>query len=125
MPRLDIDWASAALTPAALRPTPRRCCHADAAAIALANALMDYGAQVLNTASATGARPSGRQGAVRRLHVDGSGRDWLRAVLEHAARPVDELAATLESLLDAVADLVALLERDGLVVVGLGGVRIA
>ena len=87
------------------------------------NALMDYGAQVL-TASATGVRPSGRQGA-----FVGS-RRWqrsrlLRAVLEHGPRPVDELAATLELSPDAVADLVALLERDGLVAVGPGGVRIA
>ena len=87
------------------------------------NALMDYGAQVL-TARATGVRPPGRQGA-----FVGS-RRWqrsrlLRAVLEHGPRPVDELAATLELSPDAVADLVALLERDGLVAFGPGGVRIA
>ncbi len=87
------------------------------------NALMDYGAQVL-TARATGVRPPGRQGA-----FVGS-RRWqrsrlLRAVLEHGPRPIDELAVTLELSPDAVADLVALLERDGLVAVGPGGVRIA
>lgn len=87
------------------------------------NALMDYGAQVL-TARATGVRPHRRQGTFA------GSRRWqrsrlLRALLEHSPRPVDDLAATLDLSPDAVADLVALLERDGLVAVGPGGVGIA
>jgi A/G-specific adenine glycosylase len=77
------------------------------------NALMDYGALVL-TARATGIAPRTRQSA-----FEGS-RRWyraalLRALLDEGAQAVPALAARLEVPEADAAELVALLERDGLV----------
>ena len=77
------------------------------------NALMDYGALVL-TARVTGIAPRTRQSA-----FEGS-RRWyrsrlLRTLLDEGALAVPALAARLEVPESEAADLVALLERDGLV----------
>jgi len=77
------------------------------------NALMDYGALVL-TARVTGIAPRTRQSA-----FEGS-RRWyrsrlLRTLLDEGALAVPALAARLEISGAAAAELVALLERDGLV----------
>ena len=77
------------------------------------NALMDYGAAVL-TARVTGIAPRTRQRA-----FEGS-RRWyrsrlLRALLDEGAQAVPALAARLEVPEADAAELVALLERDGLV----------
>jgi len=77
------------------------------------NALMDYGALVL-TARATGIAPRTRQSA-----FEGS-RRWyrsrlLRMLLDEGAQAVPALAARLEVPEADATELVALLERDGLV----------
>jgi A/G-specific adenine glycosylase len=77
------------------------------------NALMDYGALVL-TARATGIAPRTRQSA-----FEGS-RRWyrsrlLRTLLDDGAQAVPALAARLEVPETDATELVALLERDGLV----------
>jgi A/G-specific adenine glycosylase len=77
------------------------------------NALMDYGALVL-TARVTGIAPRTRQSA-----FEGS-RRWFRsrllqALLDEGAQAVPALAARLDVSEADAAELVALLERDGLV----------
>jgi A/G-specific adenine glycosylase len=77
------------------------------------NALMDYGALVL-TARVTGIAPRTRQSA-----FEGS-RRWyrsrlLRVLLDAGAQPLAVLAASLDVSEAETAELVALLERDGLV----------
>lgn len=77
------------------------------------NALMDYGAAVL-TARVTGIAPRTRQSAFA------GSRRWyrsrlLRALLDEGAQAVPALAARLEVPEADAAELVALLERDGLV----------
>jgi len=77
------------------------------------NALMDYGALVL-TSRATGIAPRTRQGA-----FEGS-RRWyrsrlLRLLLDGGPQPLRVLAGSLGMTETEAAELVALLERDGLV----------
>ena len=79
------------------------------------NALMDFGALVL-TARATGIAPRSRQGA-----FVGS-RRWyrsrlLRLLVDDGAQSLAELGAALDIPPATAADIVALLERDGLVTV--------
>jgi A/G-specific adenine glycosylase len=87
------------------------------------NALMDYGAMVL-TARAGGSRASRRQD-----QFVGS-RRWqrsrlLQAVLERGPQTIGDLAVILDLSPAEIAELVALLERDGLLVCGPRGVRVA
>jgi A/G-specific adenine glycosylase len=87
------------------------------------NALMDYGALVL-TARATGIGPRAPQGA-----FEGS-RRWyrsrlLRALLDGGPQPIDELAAVLDVRSPHAAEIVAVLEADGLVCSEGGLVRVA
>ncbi len=87
------------------------------------NALMDYGATVV-TSRASGLRPLSTQGP-----FVGS-RRWLRsrllrAVLDRGPLPLTELAAGLDLTDDDATTAVALLERDGLLVVTGGVVSVA
>ncbi len=77
------------------------------------NAVMDYGAAVL-TGRATGVR------AVRRQAPFEGSRRWYRAralrlLVDGGAADVDALAATLQLSPEKAAEIVALLEKDGLV----------
>ena len=87
------------------------------------NALMDYGALVL-TARVSGA-PAGR-----RQDVFVGSRRWqrsrlLQTVLTGGPQTIAELAVVMGLSPAAVAELIALLERDGLLTSGPGGVRVA
>jgi len=87
------------------------------------NALMDYGALVL-TARASGA-PAGRS-----QDVFVGSRRWqrsrlLQTVLTGGPQTVADLAMVMDLSPAVVSELIALLERDGLLTSGPGGVRVA
>lgn len=87
------------------------------------NALMDYGALVLT------ARVSGVTSLRRQDRFVGS-RRWqrsrlLQSVLARGPQTIGDLALVMDLSPNVVAELIALLERDGLLTSGPGGVRIA
>lgn len=87
------------------------------------NGLMDYGALVL-TARSSGIASRRRQGPFQGSRRQRRAR-LLRRVLAHGPLTLPELATALETTTAEVADLVALLHRDGLVRTSEGRVHVA
>jgi len=87
------------------------------------NGLMDYGALVL-TARSSGIASRRRQGPFQGSRRQRRAR-LLRRVLAHGPLTLPELATALEATTAEVADLVALLHRDGLVRTSEGRVHVA